>query len=205
MLQDTVFSALPAAILFALVSSITPGPNNMMLLASGINFGLRRTTPHMVGISLGVASMMLAVGFGLGKIFLRFPVLYPVLEACSVAYLLYLAWKIGTSGAIESRKGTERPMRLYEGMAFQLINPKAWMMVLTAATTLHLSADFGTNAQYMAIIFCLAGFPCICLWAAFGTAMRRALSRPSWIRTFNIVMALSLVATLYPVAMKFFA
>jgi threonine/homoserine/homoserine lactone efflux protein len=205
MLQNTLFSALPAAMLFVLVTSITPGPNNMMLLASGINFGLRRTMPHAVGISLGVAAMMVAVGLGLGTMFTRFPILYPVLEAGSVGYLLYLAWKIGTSGQIEMRKGTQRPMRLYEGMAFQLINPKAWMMVLTAGTTLHLSSDFGINAQYMAIVFCLIGFPCIFLWAAFGTAMRRALSRPRWIRTFNIGMALALVFTLYPVVLKLLA
>ncbi|KKB64942.1 lysine transporter LysE [Robbsia andropogonis] len=205
MLQDTLMSALPAAMLFVLVTSITPGPNNMMLLASGINFGLRRTMPHMVGISLGVSVMMLGVGFGLGKMFTRFPILYPLLEAGSVVYLLYLAWKIGTSGQIETRKGTSRPMRCYEGMAFQLINPKAWMMVLTAATTLHLSNDVDINARYMALVFCLIGFPCIFLWAAFGTAMRRVLSRPSWVRTFNIVMALALVVTLYPVVLKLLA
>ena len=177
----------------------------MMLLSSGINFGFRRTMPHLLGISFGVSLMMLAVGFGLGKVFVDYPVLYPVMEAASVVYLLYLAWKIGTSSAIEAKKGTSRPLRLYEAMAFQWVNPKAWMMVLTAGTTLHLSADFGVNAQCMAVVFCVFGLPCICLWAAFGSAMRRALSRPGWIRIFNVTMALSLVATLYPVALKFIA
>jgi threonine/homoserine/homoserine lactone efflux protein len=202
MLHTTLLSALPAATLFALVMSITPGPNNMMLLASGVNFGFRSTVPHVLGISLGVSLMMLAVGFGLGQVFVHFPVLYPALETASVVYLLYLAWKIGTSGKIETKKGAPRPMRLYEAMAFQLVNPKAWMMVLTAGTTAHLDANFRVNAGWMAIVLCLTGLPCICLWAAFGTAMRRALSQPRWIRVFNVVMALSLVATLYPMLVK---
>jgi hypothetical protein len=134
-------SALPAGILFALVTSITPGPNNTMLLASGVNFGFRRTLPHVFGISLGVVVLMLAVGFGLGEAFQRFPVLYTVLEIASVAYLLYLAWKIGTSGEVKLRSGERRPMKLIEAAAFQWVNPKAWMMVLTAATTIQRPVD----------------------------------------------------------------
>ena len=198
-------SALPAGILFALVTTITPGPNNTMLLASGVNFGFRRTLPHILGISAGVALLMLSVGFGLGEAFRRFEVLYTVLEVLSVTYLLYLAWKIGTSGEVQVKKGERRPMRFYEAIAFQWVNPKAWMMVLTAGTTIHLSADFGINALLMALIFNVIGLPCICLWAAFGTAMRRALSNPVWLRTFNIAMALMLVATLYPIVLRLLA
>src|SRR6202012_3804589 len=94
-------SALPAGILFALVTTITPGPNNTMLLASGVNFGFRRTLPHILGISAGVALLMLSVGFGLGEAFHRWPLLYTVLETASVFYLLYLAWKIATSGQVQ--------------------------------------------------------------------------------------------------------
>ena len=198
-------SALPAGILFALVTTITPGPNNTMLLASGVNFGFRRTLPHILGISAGVALLMLSVGFGLGEAFRRFEVLYTVLKVLSVVYLLYLAWKIGTSGEMQVKKGERRPMRFHEAIAFQWVNPKAWMMVLTAATTIHLSADFGINALLMAVLFYVIGLPCICLWAAFGTAMRRALSNPVWLRTFNIAMALMLVATLYPIVLRLIA
>ncbi|MGF6485989.1 threonine/homoserine/homoserine lactone efflux protein [Paraburkholderia sp. JPY419] len=146
-------SALPAGILFALVTSITPGPNNTMLLASGVNFGFRRTLPHLSGISVGVVLLMLSVGVGLGEAFVHFPVLYTVLEVVSVAYLLYLAWKIGTSGELKLRNGERRPMRFHEAIAFQWVNPKAWMMVLTAATTIHLSNSFGMNAVAMAAVF----------------------------------------------------
>ncbi|MBC8726562.1 LysE family translocator [Paraburkholderia sp. 31.1] len=195
-------SALPAGILFALVTSITPGPNNTMLLASGVNFGFRRTLPHLSGISVGVVLLMLSVGIGLGEAFVHFPVLYTVLEVVSVAYLLYLAWKIGASGELKLRNGERRPMRFHEAIAFQWVNPKAWMMVLTAATTIHLSNSFGMNAVAMAAVFYVIGFPCICVWAGFGTAMREVLSNPKRLRVFNIAMALLLVASLYPIALK---
>ncbi|MBB5504788.1 LysE family translocator [Paraburkholderia atlantica] len=197
-------SALPAGILFALVTSITPGPNNTMLLASGVNFGFRRTLPHLSGISVGVVLLMLSVGAGLGEAFVHFPVLYTVLEVVSVAYLLYLAWKIGTSGELKLRNGERRPMRFHEAIAFQWVNPKAWMMVLTAATTIHLSNSFGMNAVAMAAVFYVIGFPCICVWAGFGTAMREVLSNPKRLRIFNVAMALLLVGSLYPIALKLF-
>jgi threonine/homoserine/homoserine lactone efflux protein len=195
-------SALPAGILFALVTSITPGPNNTMLLASGVNFGFRRTLPHLFGISAGVVLLMLSVGFGLGEAFERFPALYSALEIASVAYLLYLAWKIGTSGEVKLRKGERRPMRFFEAVAFQWINPKAWMMVLTAVTTIHVSQRYGSNVMLMALLFYIVGFPCICLWAGFGTAMREVLSDPKRLRLFNVGMALLLVGSLYPIAAR---
>ncbi|WP_322104200.1 LysE family translocator [Paraburkholderia sp. J41] len=197
MLTD-LLSALPAGMLFVVVTSITPGPNNTMLLASGVNFGFRRTVPHLLGISAGVVVLMLAAGFGLGALFRHFPSLYLALEAASVAYLLYLAWKIGTSGDLKVKSGEHRPMRFHEAIAFQWINPKAWMMVLTAATTIRLSAEFGPNTLMMAVLFFVIGLPCICVWAAFGTGMRRFLSNPRRLRAFNVAMALSLVVSMYP-------
>lgn len=193
-----MLSALPAGMLFVLVTTITPGPNNTMLLASGVNFGFRRTVPHILGISAGVVVLMLSVGFGLGEAFRHVPVLYTVLEAASVAYLLYLAWKIGSSRELKVRSGEHRPMRFHEAIAFQWVNPKAWMMVLTAATTIRLSADFGVNTMVMAALFYVIGLPCICVWAAFGTGVRRFLSNPLRLRAFNMAMALSLLVSMYP-------
>ncbi|WP_175733797.1 LysE family translocator [Burkholderia ambifaria] len=197
-MEFLTLSALPAGMLFALVTSITPGPNNTMLLASGVNFGFRRTMPHLFGISIGVAILMLCVGFGLGEAFRRMPVLYTILEIASVAYLLYLAWRIGTSGEVKAQGAKPRPMTLLEAAAFQWVNPKAWMMVLTAATTIRLSADYGMNAAWMAVVFILIGFPCICLWAAFGLGLRRFLSNRRALRIFNVTMALLLILSLYP-------
>ncbi|MBR8342349.1 LysE family translocator [Burkholderia ambifaria] len=197
-MEFLTLSALPAGMLFALVTSITPGPNNTMLLASGVNFGFRRTMPHLFGISIGVAILMLCVGFGLGEAFRRMPVLYTILEIASVAYLLYLAWRIGTSGEVKAQGAKPRPMTLLEAAAFQWVNPKAWMMVLTAATTVRLSADYGMNAAWMAVVFILIGFPCICLWAAFGLGLRRFLSNRRALRIFNVTMAVLLILSLYP-------
>lgn len=197
-MSPELLSALPAGMLFVVVTTITPGPNNTMLLASGVNFGFRRTVPHILGISAGVVVLMLCVGLGLGEAFRHLPILYTVLEAASIAYLLYLAWKIGTSGELKVKRGEHRPMRFHEAIAFQWINPKAWMMVLTAATTIRLSADFNLNAVVMAALFYVIGLPCICVWAAFGTGVRGFLSNPLRLRAFNIAMALSLVASMYP-------
>jgi len=197
-MEFLTLSALPAGMLFALVTSITPGPNNTMLLASGVNFGFRRTMPHLFGISIGVAILMLCVGFGLGAAFHRMPVLYTILEIASVAYLLYLAWRIGTSGEVKAQGAKPRPMTFLEAAAFQWVNPKAWMMVLTAATTIRLSADYGMNAAWMAVVFILIGFPCICLWAAFGLGLRRFLSNRRALRIFNVTMAVLLILSLYP-------
>ncbi|WP_423761838.1 LysE family translocator [Burkholderia sp. NLJ2] len=197
-MEFLTLSALPAGMLFALVTSITPGPNNTMLLASGVNFGFRRTMPHLFGISIGVAILMLSVGFGLGEAFKRLPLLYTILEAASVAYLLYLAWRIGTSGEVKAHGAKPRPMTFIEAAAFQWVNPKAWMMVLTAATTVRLSADYGMNAAWMAVVFILIGFPCICLWAAFGLGLRRFLSNRRALRIFNVTMAVLLILSLYP-------
>ncbi|SAK64819.1 LysE family protein [Caballeronia pedi] len=199
-----LLNALPAAALFALVTTITPGPNNTMLLASGVNFGLKRTVPHVLGISAGMAILMIAVGLGLAQAFERVPLLYTVLEAASVAYLLYLAWKIGTSSSVQMRDGQARPMRFHEAIAFQWINPKAWMMVLTAATTIHLHASLSLNAALMALVLVVIGLPCITMWAAFGMSLRRFLANPRWLRIFNITMAVLLVLSLYPIVAHLF-
>lgn len=197
--MDPVLSnALPAGILFALVMTITPGPNNTMLLASGVNFGVRRTVPHMLGISTGVALLMMSVGLGLGEVVARVPALYTVLEAFSAAYLLYMAWRIGSSGELRAQQARARPMTYLEGLAFQWINPKAWMMVLSAAATIRLSADHRLSALAMAGLFVVVGLPCISLWAAFGQALSGFLAKPRARRIFNLTMAALLVASLYP-------
>jgi threonine/homoserine/homoserine lactone efflux protein len=128
-----------AFILFAFVSSITPGPNNTMLLSSGVNFGFNRTIPHMLGISCGFALMVLAVGFGLGAVFKAYPILYTVLRYAGAAYLLYLAYKIATSGPAEDGdQSNTRPMSYLSAAAFQWVNPKAWVMAIGATAPTRL-------------------------------------------------------------------
>jgi threonine/homoserine/homoserine lactone efflux protein len=191
-------AVLPAALTFALVMSITPGPNNTMLLSSGASFGFRRTLPHMVGISCGCTTMMLAIALGAGQLFERLPWLYRAMEIGSVAYLLYLAWKIATSGALSVRHADQRPMTWMEAAAFQGLNPKAWMMAVTGATTFRLHHDIGINAVLLALAFGAVNFPAIGVWAAFGTSMRRFLAHPRALALFNWLMAALLVASALP-------
>ncbi|MEA3118885.1 MAG: hypothetical protein QOI13_2155 [Paraburkholderia sp.] len=191
-----IYAALPAAMTFALTMSITPGPNNTMLLASGVNFGFRRTLPHMIGITFGCMVMMVAIGLGLGQLFERVPTIYMALEAASVAYLLYLAWKIATSRSLSIGNSDRRPMTLLQAAAFQWVNPKAWMMTVTGVTAFRLSEDLLINSVLLALAFAIVSLPSISIWAAFGVGMRRLLSRTIVLRAFNWTMAALLVASI---------
>lgn len=192
------YAALSAAMTFALVMSITPGPNNTMLLASGVNFGLRRTMPHMLGITCGCMVMMITIALGLGQIFTRFPRLYSVMEIVSAAYLLYLAWKIAASGKLSIGAANERPLTFLQAAAFQWVNPKAWMMAVTGATAFHLHDNVLLNALLLAAVFVIVNLPSITVWAAFGLGVRRFLAGPGALRAFNWSMAALLVASIVP-------
>ncbi|MGK9170410.1 LysE family translocator [Inquilinus limosus] len=191
---------LSSFILFAFVTSITPGPNNIMLTASGLTFGFRRTVPHMVGIAAGFTVMVAAVGLGLGAAFAAWPLLYQVLKYGGAAYLLVLASKIARSGPIAGGREAGRPMTFLEAAAFQWVNPKAWVMAVGAIATYTPQAGFLANLVIVTLVFGLVNLPSVGCWALFGTALRRVLHAPAAIRAFNIAMALLLAASLYPIA-----
>jgi threonine/homoserine/homoserine lactone efflux protein len=189
-----------AFVLFAFVTSITPGPNNMMLLASGVNFGLRRSLPHMLGISLGFMVLVLAVGLGLGQLFERLPALYSILRYAGAAYLLYLAWKIAQAGAPDDQADERgKPFSFLQAAAFQWINPKAWVMAIGAITTYTPQDNFLVNVVLIAALFALVNCPSVGLWTVTGSLLRNWLNNPRVLRRFNIGMALLLVASLYPI------
>ena len=190
---------LAAFILFAVVMLFTPGPNNIMLMTSGLNFGFSRTLPHMLGVSIGFGLMVFLVGIGLGAIFRIFPALYTVLKYAGAAYLLYLAWAIGTSGKVEAGKKKSRPLTFLEGVAFQWINAKGWIIALGAITTYAALTSFPLNVVLLSGAFALLGTASSMTWAAFGSGLRRFLKDPRHVRAFNITMALLLVVSLYPV------
>ncbi|MBA1202639.1 LysE family translocator [Pseudomonas capeferrum] len=188
-----------AFVLFAFVSSITPGPNNTMLLASGVNFGVRRTIPHAIGISVGFMVMVLAVGFGLGEVFKAVPSLYTILRYAGAAYLLYLAWKIATSGPLASdTAGSRKPLGFWGAAAFQWVNPKAWVMAVGAITTYTPAQGYVMNVIVIAAVFALVNLPSVGVWVMFGSALRNILREPRWLTLFNLVMAALLVISLYP-------
>ncbi|TFF39500.1 LysE family translocator [Pseudomonas sp. RIT623] len=190
---------LSAFVLFAFVSSITPGPNNTMLLASGVNFGVRRSIPHALGISVGFMVMVLAVGLGLGEVFKLWPALYTVLRYAGAAYLLYLAWKIATSGPLSGdAKGTRKPLGFWGAAAFQWVNPKAWVMAVGAITTYTPAQGYVFNVVVIAVVFALVNLPSVGVWVMFGSALRNLLRNPRAVVLFNVVMAVLLVISLYP-------
>jgi threonine/homoserine/homoserine lactone efflux protein len=189
--------------LFALVTSITPGPNNTMLLASGVNFGFNRTIPHMLGITCGFFVLVVAVGFGLGTVFQTYPLLYTVLRYIGAAYLLYLAWKIAHSGPVsESEKGESKPISYLGAAAFQWVNPKAWIMAIGAISTYTPMQGYFTNVLVIAAVFALINLPSVSVWAGCGTLLRNVLKDRRWLRLFNWGMALLLVASLYPLLLE---
>ncbi|WP_312796503.1 LysE family translocator [Tianweitania sp.] len=190
---------LVALFIYAFVSSITPGPNNFMLLASGVNFGFMRTIPHMLGIGVGFVSLLLGVGFGLGAVLSAFPALHLALKIAGGAYLLYLAWKIAMSRTLGSaRDDRAKPMSFLQAAAFQWVNPKAWVMAVTAMAIYTNPAAPFVSVVLISMIFGLVNLPSVSCWAGFGVALRGFLSDPQRLKWFNIVMGLMLAATLWP-------
>ncbi|PBP63436.1 lysine transporter LysE [Pseudomonas syringae] len=193
------FDLLLAFTLFAFVTSITPGPNNMMLLASGVNFGFSRTLPHMLGISVGFFVLVLAVGFGLGSVFKAWPVLYTILRYVGAAYLLYLAWKIATSGPASDKVDSQgKPLSFMGAALFHWVNPKAWIMAIGAISTYTPMQGYFYNVLVISAVFALINLPSVGVWAGFGSLLRNVLRDPLGLRIFNGVMAALLVASLYP-------
>lgn len=188
-----------ALLIFAFVTSITPGPNNFMLLASGVNFGFVRTIPHMLGIGVGFFSLLLAVGLGLGAVLTAYPALNIGLKIAGGAYLVYLAWRIATSRSLGKNDETKaQPMAFFEAAAFQWINPKAWVMAVTAMAVYTDAKAPLLSVSIVSLAFALVNFPSVSVWAGFGVALRRFLSDPARLKWFNIAMGVLLVATLLP-------
>jgi threonine/homoserine/homoserine lactone efflux protein len=183
---------------FAFVTSVTPGPNNMMLLASGVNFGFRRTVPHMLGISVGHAVMVFLVGLGLAGIFKAWPPALTVLKVVSVAYMLWLAWKIAHAGAPGDRRAKPEPMTFLQAAAFQWVNPKAWAMALGAVSAYVVTPSVWAYAA-VAVVFACVNLPSVSVWAGLGQAVRHWLDRPGRLTAFNWTMAGLLVLSLWPV------
>ena len=187
-----------ALISFAFVTSATPGPNNLMLMASGANFGIRRTLPHWLGVSLGFVFLAVCLGIGLSQLIESFPIIKQILTGICTLFLLYLAWKIATAAGLGSGKEGGEPLSFLQAAAFQWVNPKAIAMALSA---ISLYTGSGTLVEVLsaAIIFGLVNFPTVGMWVLVGTKLRHLLQNPRALRIFNVTMALLLVATLYPI------
>lgn len=187
--------------LFALVMVVTPGPNNIMLMASGLNYGARRTIPHACGIILGVPVMTLAVGFGLGKLFILAPALHQFIKVAGIAYLLYLAWCIANANTNEI-KGEElnegsQPLTLLQALLFQWVNPKAWVMVVGAIST-YTSDNILVEIFIIALCFFCAAFFSTSLWTLCGAALSKIITTVRYRLVFNRLMGVLLVLSVLP-------
>ncbi|HMS26114.1 MAG TPA: LysE family translocator [Burkholderiaceae bacterium] len=201
-----------ALAIFAAVSSVTPGPNNLMLLASGVNHGVRRSLPHLAGVTLGFVFLFLCLGFGLQRVFVLYPQLEVVLRYVGAAYLVWLAWKLAHSAppiattasantdlAKQQGTATSKPMSFASAVAFQWVNPKAIMMAIGAISTYVPSGAGAWGMLLVGLVFGVINAPMVTCWLLFGSSMRQFLQDPQKRQWFNWIMAALLLATLYPV------
>ena len=193
-------SHLLALIAFGAVMAFTPGPNNIMVLSSGLTYGFRRSLPHIAGIAFGIAFMVAATGLGLGAVFVAWPILQTILKYAGIAYLIYLAWVIAMSGPVTPGQDNQAaPMTFWGAALFQWVNVKGWVMVIGIITAYSAVASFPWNIAVQAALMFLMGGLSSLLWALFGSALRPVLTSTRAVRAFNIVMAILLLASLYPV------
>jgi threonine/homoserine/homoserine lactone efflux protein len=182
---------------FACAAAFTPGPNNIMVAASGANYGFVRTLPHMFGIAFGFTFMIFAVGVGLGQVFKVYPQVHTGLKWAGTAYLLYLAWRIATAGRPRGVDAYSKPLTFLQAALFQWVNPKAWMMgvsALTAFTTA--SGNYLAETLVVAGTFLAVSFPSISVWCLFGVGIGRFLKSDKALRVFNWTMAGLIVASI---------
>ena len=195
-------SLLIAFVVFAAVMFFTPGPNNIMVMSSGLTYGFRRTLPHIAGVVIGFAFMVGAVGVGFGTVFIAFPVLQTVLKYAGAAYLVYLAVMIAMAGPPKPGETGRGPMTFWQAAMFQWVNVKGWVAIIGTITAYAAIASFPFNIVIQVVTFLVMGTASITTWTLFGSALRPFLTSPRAVRAFNLVMAALLLASLYPVFME---
>ncbi len=201
--QDTMI----ALIGFAFVMSISPGPGNFLLLASGVNFGFLRSLPLILGISFGFLTMVFCVGLGLGQVLQQAPIIYTTLKFICAAYVLWLAFKIARSRSTGSsgKDQLERPISFLQAALFQLVNPKAWAVAFIVTVSYTNPENYSASLILMIFLFALVNLPAISVWAISGVALRGVLKDGRQIVLFNLAMALLLVGSMIPVLLGSFS
>lgn len=191
-------------VLFVVSMSVTPGPNNLMMMSSSIVFGVKRTLPHWIGVNIGFNLMLVAAVFGLGELVQRFPWMLTVIKVAGSLWLAWMAWQFlraalfpVPSGTSENRSEGSRPLHWYEAALFQWVNPKAILMTVSAAGVYYGLADaIWSRAAIMAGTFAVLGPPCGMAWILAGGVLRRFMSDPRWARPMNAVIAGILLLTI---------
>ena len=189
-----------ALILFTLATSITPGPNNVMIMTSGANHGFRKSIPHLLGIDLGFPVMIIAIGLGVGQLLQQSPGIFSGLKIIGAVYLTYLAYKIATAPVQNFDVKKAQPLSFIQAVLFQWVNPKAWIMCVGAVVTYTIAdASYFSQVLTIALLFFIFGSPCTIIWLWFGSSLKSLLSKPNYLRIFNVVMGLLLMTSLIPV------
>jgi threonine/homoserine/homoserine lactone efflux protein len=186
-------------VVFAAIAAFTPGPNNTMLMASGINFGFKRTVPLVLGVMIGFPFMIACIGLGLGKIFDFYPVIYTVMKYMGAAYMLWLAWKIANEKqAHETEGAVGKPITFFQACALQWVNPKAWIMAVTSLSAYTMASSYYTGVAFVVAVAMVMGIGSATTWAMFGVGLKHILHDPRYFRLINLVLGLSLAGSLVP-------
>ncbi len=183
-------------LLFSVSTTFTPGPNNIMIMNSGMNFGLRRSFPHYLGICFGFPAMVLMVALGLGAVFIKYAWIKYVLKIMGSLYMLYLAWQILRSSSEVDLGNVRKPLNFLQAAMFQWVNPKAWLMAISTISIFTISNNYFNNAAIISVVYFLMCIPCIGAWLIFGKFLQRILKKDSHRVWFNILMALALVGSI---------
>jgi threonine/homoserine/homoserine lactone efflux protein len=188
-----------ALVFFAFATAFSPGPNNTLLMASGVSFGLRKTIPMIFGVAIGFPLMIGCIGLGLGKIFETYPLIYTTMKYAGATYMLYLAWKIATSKFVTDEKEVDtKPLSFLHMASFQWINPKAWIMAVTALSTYTIASAYLTGVAYVVGAFFVMGIGSATTWVVFGASLRHVFRDPRYFKMINWALAASLVLSLVP-------
>ena len=184
---------------FAAVAAFTPGPNNIMLAVSGANFGFRASLPHILGVSVGFISLVIAAGFGLARLFTAFPNLYDIMKIISFTFLIYLAWRIGSAGRTKTQ-GPNEPLRFWQAAMFQLVNPKGVSVIISSVTAYTSSATtVASEVLVLFVVFSIVTIGSTLTWTLFGLVIRQVINTQKRLRLFNVTMASLLLISLLPI------
>ena len=189
--------------IFTLTATVTPGPNNMMILSSGLNFGTRASMPHYLGICTGFPAMVIGVGIGVSVLFQQLPYLQIIIQAISIIYLLYIAWNIARTNELSKESGATKPLTYIQAVLFQWVNPKAWIMATTAVSIYATAEANLSESAIIALFFMAVAFPSVAMWLLFGQHLKRYFSDNTHLRIFNICMALLLIWAIHPAILEF--
>jgi threonine/homoserine/homoserine lactone efflux protein len=192
-----------AVLFFAFSTTITPGPNNVMIMSSGVNYGIKQSVPHWLGICIGFPLMVLLVGLGFGVIFDRYPHLHQLIKILGTAYLIWLAWRIASARPETIATGKSKPFSFLQAALFQWVNGKAWVMASGAvAAFTSVTGVYWYQVVMITLAFLLMAFPCVGIWLVFGAGLKKVLTKPLFQRIFNMFMGFILLLSVVPVMIE---